>query len=80
MQQFTAGARTKARIDLVSFLTERGVEVVDKRPQGGALWAVGGPELRTLIAEIREKGVPFQFVEHGGRATRYRPAWFTNEA
>ena len=80
MQQFKAGARTKATIDFVSFLTERGVEVVDKRPQGGALWAVGGPELGTLMAKIREKGVRFQFVEHGGRATRYRPAWFTNEA
>jgi len=64
--------------DLASFLRERGVDIVDKRSKGGAMWVIGGPELRPLMAELRAKGIRFQFAERGGRATRYRPAWFTS--
>ncbi len=65
--------------DLTSFLSGRGIEVIDKRSSGGALWAIGGPEFSSIMDELREKGFRFQFAEGGGRSTGHRRAWFTNQ-
>ena len=55
----------------VADLEALGFEVIDKRGAGGALWVVGGPELRNQLVP---RG--FKFAEHGGRATGKSPAWY----
>lgn len=63
--------------DLVPFLKSKGLETVDKRPQGGALWVVGGrEELASLMAELAKKGHRFVFTANGGRASKHRPSWY----
>ena len=63
--------------DLMGYLQEKGVEVVDKRASGGALWVVGGEELTPLMEELKSRGITFSLAPQGGRASRHRPAWFT---
>jgi DnaJ-class molecular chaperone len=63
--------------DWMALLKRRGVEVIDKRARGGCLWVVGGQELSSVFREIAARGRVFNFSKRGGKATRYRPAWFT---
>jgi hypothetical protein len=63
--------------DLMGCLQEKGLEVVDKRASGGALWVVGGTELAPLMDELKARGIAFSRAPQGGRASRHRPAWFT---
>lgn len=63
--------------ELISALKRKGLEVIDKRPVGGALWVVGGPELADVLNEFMEYGHRFSFAAKGGRASRHRPAWYT---
>jgi hypothetical protein len=63
--------------DLVGFLKEKGLEVVDKREAGGALWVVGGQELAAMMEDLKAKGISFTFSQNGGRASKHRPAWFS---
>jgi len=63
--------------DLIATLEERGVDYVDKRPNGGALWAIGGAELSTVMSDLAKRGYKFTFSARGGRATMQRPGlWF----
>lgn len=53
-------------------------EVIDKRSAGGCLWVVG--EKGTIGQAVQEAGKSFGAYGNysaGGRATNYRPAWFT---
>jgi very-short-patch-repair endonuclease len=63
--------------DLLAFLRSKGVEIVDKRSVGGALWIVGGSELWPLVKELGQKRIQFNFVLQGTKSTGYRPAWYT---
>lgn len=63
--------------DLVGFLKEKGLEVVDKREAGGALWVVGGQELAPVMEQLKAQGIAFTFSQNGGRASKHRPAWFS---
>jgi very-short-patch-repair endonuclease len=67
----------EAESQIVSFLRQVNVPYVDKRPNGGALWMVGGSELQPLVEKFRIIGVEFTFVAGGGKATQHRNAWFT---
>lgn len=62
--------------DPASLLSAQGLEVIDKRSVGGALWVVGGSEIRPLLAKHEQNGRKFVFVEAGGRASGHRPAWY----
>lgn len=63
---------------LVAFLENKGLEVIDKREQGGALWVIGGKELDPIIKETRKAfGALWTFSQNGGRATGNRTSWFT---
>lgn len=57
--------------DVVRHLRAIGATIVDHRPQGGALWVVGGEELREILSPHG-----FKFVANGSRATKRRPAWY----
>lgn len=61
---------------VVSLLTNQGLKVIDKRANGGCLWVVGGMELSPLFERISKEGNMFHFTEKGGKATRYKPAWY----
>src|SRR5688572_4299531 len=63
--------------DLLQLLAAENVEAIDRRASGGALWAVGGPELRELMDRLAARGSRFTFAKEGGRATKHRPAWWT---
>lgn len=64
----------------VDVLRSVGLEVIDKRPQGGALWVVGGNELKTLMDAFAAKGLLFTFTPGGSTGTGNRPAWFTKDS
>lgn len=74
------GGRSLSRdsdgLDVVELLRLRKLEVIDKRPAGGALWVVGGWELSELLGGLKARGLAFHFAKNGGRASKNRPAWF----
>ncbi len=67
--------------ELVTFLEEKGIELVDKRPKGGALWIVGDKSLDTIIQETNKKfGAMWIYKAEGGIVTKHRPGWYTKSA
>jgi hypothetical protein len=66
--------------DLLGYLQEKQLEIIDKRASGGGLWVVGGTELAPLMEELKTRGIAFTLAPQGGRASRHRPAWFTKWA
>ena len=70
--------RTAKGNDLVGFLKGKGLEIIDKRERGGALWVVGGKELDAILKETRKLyGALWTFSQNGGKATGNRTSWFT---
>ena len=70
--------RTARGNDLVGFLEGRGLEIIDKRGRGGALWVVGGKELDMILKETRKLyGALWTFSQNGAKATGNRTSWFT---
>lgn len=65
------------QLDVLDFLQGHHLEVIDKRPVGGALWVVGGREISEILEGLAAKGHRFSFAQNGGKATKNRPAWFT---
>ncbi|WP_028243918.1 3'-5' exonuclease [Pseudobutyrivibrio ruminis] len=64
--------------DLVSFLANNGLEVLDKRPKNGALWVVGDKSIDPILQETKKKfGARWTYKEEGGLATKHRPSWYT---
>lgn len=66
----------KPTFPLVQYLQEKGLEVIDKRSSGGALWVVGGWELNEVLFPLKEYKIYFRFTKKGSRSTGRRPAWF----
>lgn len=68
-------------LSLVEFFQSKGLEVIDKRPMGGCLWIVGTQQKIgvTIKEACREYEITGAFCG-GGRATGYRPAWYTKES
>jgi len=52
--------------NLAQRLRGQGLEIIDNRPSGGALWVVGGLELMQLLKQIGDQGVSFKFAPGGG--------------
>lgn len=57
--------------NVLTQLRSRGLEVIDRRPEGGALWVVGGRDLADFLI-----GLGFKFAPLGSKSTRGRPAWY----
>jgi hypothetical protein len=64
-------------VPVAQALRECGLEVIDKRLMGGALWVVGGPELGEFMRKLNKIGFAFVFKAGGGRASGRRSAWWT---
>lgn len=61
---------------LVDYLRGRGLEIRDRRANGGSLWVIGDETLRPMMDELRTKGVVFQYKPEGGRVTKRKSAWW----
>lgn len=73
-----APAPAAANGKLTDFLKGKGVEVIDKRGNGGALWVVGDKSIDPILKEARKQyGALWTFSEKGGYATKHRSGWFT---
>ncbi len=66
----------EARFDLLDFLSDHGLEIIDLRSQGGTIWIVGGEDLISIIDLLEPHGFQFKFLESGVDSTDNRPAWF----
>ncbi len=73
----TAPKPAPAKTDWVSaVLASQGVQVIDRRSQGGSIWAVGGGELDGLMADLAAHGAKFTYKMEGGNATKGRAGWW----
>ncbi len=63
--------------NLVIYLANKRLKVIDKRPSGGCLWVIGGNELRPIMNELRAKNIIFIYAPNGGEATGNQAAWYT---
>ena len=68
---------TSNRANLIDILVAKGLSYEDKRSKGGSLWVIGGPELTAFFEALRAEGTLFVFKNEGGRATGFRPGWYT---
>lgn len=72
------GKEGEAASNLVVFLQGKGLEVIDKRSKGGALWVVGDKSIDPILKESRKEfGALWTFSEKGGAATKHKSGWFT---
>lgn len=71
----TFTAKTDAIVD---YLLLHDIPYIDNRKKNGALWIIGGDELKDTIALFRKSGAKCGFMKHGGRTTRGQSAWWTN--
>ena len=63
---------------LADYLKGKGLEVIDKRSNGGALWVVGDKSLDPILKEARKQfGSLWTFSAKGGFSTKHRSGWFT---
>ena len=63
---------------LADFLKGKGIEVIDKRGNGGALWVIGDKSIDPILKETRKQyGALWTYSEKGGYATKHRSGWFT---
>lgn len=73
-----SGKEVEAASNLVVFLQGKGLEVIDKRSKGGALWVVGDKSIDPILKESRKEfGALWTFSEKGGAATKHKSGWFT---
>lgn len=62
--------------DIAALVSLNGLSIIDKRPQGGALWVLGGWELAKYFRELKKSGINFEYAPNGGRATQRKAAWY----
>ncbi|MEB3186176.1 MAG: EH signature domain-containing protein [bacterium] len=64
-------------LDLVlDAMKEKGLEIVDMRKVGGAVWMLPGPELEFFLSRLELQGLVPRWVPGGGTATNHRPAYY----
>ncbi|MEF7441723.1 hypothetical protein V4V36_24170 [Paenibacillus lautus] len=63
-------------IEIGEYLLGKDFTIIDKRKNGGALWVVGGWELKDELIALKSQGIYFKFAKAGSQSTKRRPAWF----
>ncbi|WP_052416081.1 DUF4145 domain-containing protein [Paenibacillus sp. FSL R5-0912] len=66
----------KVRLEIGNYLVSRGLSTIDKRPNNGALWVIGGWELKDELFPLKDQGLYFKFARNGSQSTKRQPAWF----
>ncbi len=64
-------------LGVTATLRNRGLEIVDARASGGALWVIGGREIEPILSELKAVAGEFKFAPSGRTVTSGRPAWYT---
>jgi hypothetical protein len=62
---------------VVEYLKKKGIPYQDQREKGGALWIIGGSELKPLVKQCEALGQHFRFQKGGTKGTRWKDAWWT---
>ena len=75
-QQMLPGMEPSSSQEVIALLKKHGVKYIDKRHSNGALWIIGGSELRPIVEECLSLGVRFTFKENGGKVTGHKPSWW----
>lgn len=63
-------------VEVGDYLSNQGLTVIDKRPNGGALWIVGGWELKEVLFSLKPQGIFFKYAKNGSQSTKRKSAWF----
>lgn len=66
----------EGQTEIAEELNRRNLNVIDKRPFGGALWVVGGWDLKETLGIWNDQGIYFRFAKNGSQSTKRKPAWF----
>ena len=61
---------------VVDALESQNIKVIDRRPKGGSLWAIGGGELDALMSSLGKRGASFTYKMDGGKATDFKAGWW----
>jgi hypothetical protein len=64
------------QFQLVEYLKQYMLEVIDQREDGETLWVVGGWGLHEVLLPLKKEYIYFRFAEQGSQATGNRPAWY----
>ena len=62
--------------DAIKSVEDVGLEYVDHRSTGGALWVIGGQELLPVMLRLRSAGLFFAYKAGGGKSSGYKDAWW----
>ncbi len=76
LSKSTSGVEKTDKPDVIQMVENLGLEYVDKRNSGGALWVIGGRELTAVLIKLRDSGFYFRFKEGGGKSSDYKNAWW----
>lgn len=76
VQQIASNVQAAEVIEIAELLKQQEYELVDKRPFGGALWVIGGWELKEALSAWGGQGIRFRFARNGSNSTKRKPAWF----
>lgn len=66
----------EAGIEIFDYLKSCSLDMLDKRRNGGALWIIGGWELKDELFRLKPFGFHFRFARNGSQSTKRKPAWF----
>lgn len=67
----------KRRDAIIILLDGTDIEYVDKRNDyNGALWIIGGNELKNFVEFAKGLGIHFRYQPEGSRFSDYKPAWW----
>lgn len=62
--------------DLLTYLLAQKLRIIDKRATGGAIWVIGGKELKPIMQQLESLGIQFGFTPNGGKTTGFQPSWY----
>lgn len=55
---------------------KKGIEYVDKRDKGGALWVIGDESLKPVMVDAKKFGLYFHYKPDGSKSTGGKPGWW----
>ena len=61
---------------ILATLDAVGLDYVDKRKSGGALWVIGGKSIQGTMDKLSKRGARFTYKAEGGKASKGKPAWW----
>jgi len=63
-------------MDIIEAVKKYNLKYVDKRGSGGDVWVIGGLEISSTIARLRELGFAFSYIAGGVKSSNYNDAWW----